>query len=241
MVRPERLLAAAPLAPSGPPSLALRRSTSPDGEVVELPAGVRISAGQQQGQKSGTWAGNAIGAPGEITRGCAARPFGAAVARAPAFYFARRRSSRTPCGSSNFGRSATGAKRAVLGQGMRLVRPERLLAAAPLAPSGPPSLALRRSTSPDGEVVEPPSGVRISADQKQGQKSGTWAGNAIGAPGEIRTPDLLVRSQALYPTELRAHRAIDNTYRPRAAGRHSTTTETMTMAEREGFEPSKGF
>jgi hypothetical protein len=26
----------------------------------------------------------------------------------------------------------------------------------------------------------------------------------IGAPGEIRTPDLLVRSQALYPTELRA-------------------------------------
>jgi hypothetical protein len=25
------------------------------------------------------------------------------------------------------------------------------------------------------------------------------------APGEIRTPDLLVRSQALYPTELRAH------------------------------------
>ena len=28
----------------------------------------------------------------------------------------------------------------------------------------------------------------------------------IGAPGEIRTPGLLVRSQALYPTELRAHR-----------------------------------
>ena len=27
-----------------------------------------------------------------------------------------------------------------------------------------------------------------------------------GAPGEIRTPDLLVRSQALYPTELRALR-----------------------------------
>jgi multidrug transporter EmrE-like cation transporter len=26
----------------------------------------------------------------------------------------------------------------------------------------------------------------------------------VGAPGEIRTPDLLVRSQALYPTELRA-------------------------------------
>jgi hypothetical protein len=27
----------------------------------------------------------------------------------------------------------------------------------------------------------------------------------IGAPGEIRTPDPLVRSQMLYPTELRAH------------------------------------
>ena len=26
-----------------------------------------------------------------------------------------------------------------------------------------------------------------------------------GAPGETRTPDLLVRSQPLYPTELRAH------------------------------------
>ena len=28
----------------------------------------------------------------------------------------------------------------------------------------------------------------------------------IGAPGGIRTPDFLVRSQALYPTELRARR-----------------------------------
>ena len=28
----------------------------------------------------------------------------------------------------------------------------------------------------------------------------------LGAPGEIRTPDLLIRSQALYPAELRAHR-----------------------------------
>ena len=26
----------------------------------------------------------------------------------------------------------------------------------------------------------------------------------VGAPGEIRTPDRLVRSQVLYPTELRA-------------------------------------
>ena len=28
--------------------------------------------------------------------------------------------------------------------------------------------------------------------------------DAIGAPGQIRTADLLVRSQTLYPTELRA-------------------------------------
>ena len=28
-----------------------------------------------------------------------------------------------------------------------------------------------------------------------------------GAPGEIRTPDLMVRSHALYPTELRARTA----------------------------------
>lgn len=29
--------------------------------------------------------------------------------------------------------------------------------------------------------------------------------NKDGAPGESRTPDPLVRSQVLYPTELRAH------------------------------------
>ena len=29
-----------------------------------------------------------------------------------------------------------------------------------------------------------------------------------GAPGEIRTPDRLVRSQVLYPTELRAREAF---------------------------------
>ena len=35
-----------------------------------------------------------------------------------------------------------------------------------------------------------------------------WASFLVpsyGAPGGIRTPDLLVRSQTLYPTELRAH------------------------------------
>lgn len=42
----------------------------------------------------------------------------------------------------------------------------------------------------------------------------------FGAPGEIRTPDHLVRSQVLYPTELRA---------------------LILLAEREGFEPSMEF
>jgi hypothetical protein len=33
-----------------------------------------------------------------------------------------------------------------------------------------------------------------------------WKGEGEdGAPGAIRTPDLLVRSQLLYPAELRAH------------------------------------
>jgi hypothetical protein len=40
-----------------------------------------------------------------------------------------------------------------------------------------------------------------------------------GAPGRIRTSDPLVRSQILYPTELRARK----------------------LAEKEGFEPSMGF
>ena len=46
----------------------------------------------------------------------------------------------------------------------------------------------------------------------QNEKNGTLGAvfllqnnNINGAPGEIRTPDHLVRSQVLYPTELRAH------------------------------------
>ncbi len=37
---------------------------------------------------------------------------------------------------------------------------------------------------------------------------GTPVMRGFGAPGEIRTPDLVVRSHALYPTELRARRAV---------------------------------
>ena len=33
-----------------------------------------------------------------------------------------------------------------------------------------------------------------------------------GAPGEIRTPGLLIRSQSLYPAELRAHFGSERTF-----------------------------
>jgi hypothetical protein len=63
-----------------------------------------------------------------------------------------------------------------------------------------------------------------------------------GAPGEIRTPGLLVRSQALYPTELRALRGANITTSIGegylAAQRAGTR---ILLAEREGFEPSMGF
>ena len=49
-----------------------------------------------------------------------------------------------------------------------------------------------------------------------------------GAPGAIRTPDPLVRSQVLYPAELRAHMSVIAL----------KLTLPKTLAEREGFEPS---
>ncbi len=39
---------------------------------------------------------------------------------------------------------------------------------------------------------------------RRGSENVAFIGNWSGAPGEDRTPDLLVRSQPLYPTELRA-------------------------------------
>jgi hypothetical protein len=51
-------------------------------------------------------------------------------------------------------------------------------------------------------------------------------GLIIGAPGAIRTPDPLVRSQILYPTELRAQ------------GNLQLFIIAILMAESEGFEPS---
>ena len=45
--------------------------------------------------------------------------------------------------------------------------------------------------------------------------------DSIGAPGEIRTPGLLVRSQPLYPTELRAHKGE---HRKKPGGEHPKVT-----------------
>ena len=41
----------------------------------------------------------------------------------------------------------------------------------------------------------------------QTKKGSLWLPFLFGTPGEIRTPDQLVRSQLLYPAELRAHLA----------------------------------
>ena len=57
---------------------------------------------------------------------------------------------------------------------------------------------------PDKFVKLPPCGREFS--RANNQKAHTrWAFFDYGAPGEIRTPDRLVRSQLLYPAELRAH------------------------------------
>ena len=68
---------------------------------------------------------------------------------------------------------------------------------------------------PDAFVELPTSGV-LNPDERTNEKGPPFGGPFVicGAPGEIRTPDLLVRSQTLYPTELRAHR----TDRSREAG-----------------------
>jgi hypothetical protein len=57
---------------------------------------------------------------------------------------------------------------------------------------------LLRAVAPHGAVV---SLSEISHPRHGGRRSQF---QEDGAPGEIRTPDLLVRSQTLYPTELRA-------------------------------------
>ena len=72
----------------------------------------------------------------------------------------------------------------------------------------------------------------------------------IGTPGEIRTPDLLIRSQMLYPAELLAHgtpflpnhpngRQVSRTYR--AARREPTLSRPDNLPVREKSRRRPGF
>ena len=69
------------------------------------------------------------------------------------------------------------------------------------------------------------------------------SGCLYGAPGEIRTPDLVVRSHALYPTELRARVGITEDGRfyhaklERQDGLYKSSS-AWKLAERVGFEPT---
>jgi hypothetical protein len=52
-------------------------------------------------------------------------------------------------------------------------------------------------------VEERPFMARMLPDRGKRALARQW--KIYGGPGEIRTPDLTVRSRSLYPTELRAH------------------------------------
>ena len=71
--------------------------------------------------------------------------------------------------------------------------------------------ALERMVRPERIELEPFCGRERSGSPqaKSRAERGIWGNTEVfgetGAPGENRTPNLLVRSQALYPIELRAH------------------------------------
>lgn len=63
----------------------------------------------------------------------------------------------------------------------------------------------------------------------------------IGGPGKIRTPDLLVRSQTLYPTELRARGSlIGGGCPPARRGLYSGFVATKTSAAHPAADSGKG-
>ena len=73
----------------------------------------------------------------------------------------------------------------------------------------PCGVALRVIDLAYGQVVEP--GLFVCQEFEPRRRAGSddegfSSKESYGAPGEIRTPGLLVRSQALYPTELRARK-----------------------------------
>ena len=55
---------------------------------------------------------------------------------------------------------------------------------------------------------------------KTNQPPSEWGADLFGEPGGIRTHDLLIRSQTLYPAELRAHMLFDSSDILAQAGGH---------------------
>ena len=108
-----------------------------------------------------------------------------------------------------------------------LARPERLdgsyAASSPLRGS-----ACRNASRSSDRTLEFECYPELK--KKKGPRWGPFI--FFGAPGEIRTPDRSVRSRVLYPAELRALGLV-----VAAMGR----SYNIIMAEREGFEPSKGY
>jgi hypothetical protein len=90
----------------------------------------------------------------------------------------------------------------------KLVRPERLLRG--LRPLGlaDARLALKGDQIACGDLSNSLVFCREFELRRRTIGAGKGFSNTenYGAPGEIRTPGLLVRSQALYPTELRARK-----------------------------------
>ena len=81
----------------------------------------------------------------------------------------------------------------------RVLRP-RGVAASDFAPkNSPPNCFLNRAH---------PLRVRVPSHTKTKTPTADAVGVFLGAPEGTRTPDLLIRSQALYPAELRAHIAV---------------------------------
>jgi hypothetical protein len=65
---------------------------------------------------------------------------------------------------------------------------------------------------PQFEAIVPPMRSLVQnhgAPTRRGLEVFGFSEEGIGAPGESRTPDLLVRSQTLYPAELRARRSAN--------------------------------
>ena len=73
-----------------------------------------------------------------------------------------------------------------------------------------PPAGSRARAAPDGKTEQPPGKNAGNKNREPHKvKFATWERQlAAGAPGGTRTPDLLVRSQTLYPAELQPHTVV---------------------------------